>query len=243
MTDTIVKTATESILYDPDVINQISASTFRGDGWSTCHSVTGALGSAGRGNTLIVADEGGEFVLRHYLRGGLAGRLFYDSYVWAGAERTRAFSEWRLLARLYSMGLPVPKPAAARVIRHGLIYRADLLTVKIDGIRPLSDRIAAAEGGMQFWRNLGAVIRRFHDSGVYHADLNAYNVQVGEQDEIYLLDFDRSGIRTAGSWKQANLQRLHRSLRKICGLDGGIRFDAADWQALLEGYADRSRSA
>lgn len=243
MTDTVVKTATGAILYDPDLINQISEDAFTSAGWKQVTSVRGALGSAGRGNTLIVTDDHGDFVLRHYIRGGLVGRLLHDSYLWTGMERTRAFREWRLLAELHAAGLPVPKPAAARVVRSGWVYGADLLTAKIPDIRPLSDRIAGVAGGVRLWRKLGAVIRDFHDHGVYHADLNAYNVQIGKDDDVYLLDFDRGGIRPPGAWTQSNLRRLQRSLRKICGLDAGIHFSDADWDALLEGYADKSRFA
>lgn len=204
-------------------------------------AVQGALGSAGRGNTLIVADNRSDFVLRHYLRGGLVGRFLHDSYLWTGLERTRAFCEWRLLALLHARGFPVPQAAATRVTRRGMTYSADLLTVRIPGIRPFSDRIAGVAGGEVLWHRLGAVIREFHDYGVNHADLNAYNVQVDAADKIYLLDFDRSAIQPVGSWAQSNLERLHRSLRKICMLDTSIQFSAADWSALLEGYADRSR--
>ena len=162
--------------------------------WPQAAPVTGALRSAGRGNTMIVSHGDQEFVLRHYVRGGLPGRIVRDSYIWRGERQTRPFSEWYLLAKLVRMGLPVPHPAAARYVRSGLIYRADLLTVRIPGIRSLADRISEAPGSPVFWTGLGRGIRKFHDAGVFHADLNAYNVQVDRLDRLFLLDFDRGII-------------------------------------------------
>lgn len=196
----------------------------------------GRLRSAGRGNTIIVGDGEREFVLRHYLRGGLVARVNRDRYLWQGAERTRAFVEWRLLARLAEIGLPVPRPAAARYRRRGLCYTADLLTVKEPGIIPLSTRIARDPADDDFWRGIGSGLRRFHDAGVYHADLNAYNVQVDAEDRVFLLDFDRGAIRPAGTWQRENLARLHRSLQKLKALDPSLNFQEENWNELMEGW-------
>jgi 3-deoxy-D-manno-octulosonic acid kinase len=242
LSDTVKKTRNGAIVYDTDIINQISDAAFVPESWAKATPVTGTLRSAGRGNTMIVGQEGGEFVLRHYIRGGLPGRIVRDSYIWTGERQTRAFMEWYLLAKLVRLGLPVPRPAAARYSRSGLIYRADLLTVRIPGIRSLADRIAEAPGGPAFWVGLGRGIRKFHDAGVFHADLNAYNVQVDQSDRLYLLDFDRGKIQQAGVWQQKNLARLHRSLLKIKGLDNQLHFGPASWNGLLEGYFSESRS-
>jgi len=242
LSDTVKKTRNGAIVYDTEIINQISDAAFIPGSWSRASPVKGALRSAGRGNTMIVGQGEQEFVLRHYIRGGLPGRVVRDSYVWLGERQTRAFAEWYLLAKIVKLGLPVPRPAAARSSRAGLIYRADLLTVRIPGIQSLADRISAAPGGPPFWVGLGRGIRKFHDAGIFHADLNAYNVQVDQSDRLYLLDFDRGKILQAGVWQQKNLARLHRSLKKIKGLDKQLHFRPANWNELLEGYFSESRS-
>ena len=81
------------------------------------------------------------------------------------------------------------------------------------------------------WREIGVCIRRFHASGVWHADLNAHNILMDRVGGIWLIDFDRGERRKHGAWGQGNLARLQRSLRKL-GYD-----DAQTWQALLQGYA------
>ncbi len=243
MSDTVEKTRNGAILYDTAIINQISERAFVANGWPNVEPVKGTLRSAGRGNTLIVGDGENEFVLRHYMRGGLPGRIIRDSYFWLSERQTRSFAEWHLLAKLNSLGLPVPRPAAARYCRSGPVYKADLLTIRLPGIRSLADRITERPGDEQFWQSLGAGLHRFHQAGVFHADLNAYNLQVGRDDNMYLLDFDRGKIMAKGQWQQKNMGRLHRSLRKIKQADRAIHYSAANWNQFLEGYFSASRSA
>ncbi len=243
MTETVDKTENGAILYDTSVVNQISERRFTSSGWQNAYPVGGRLRSGGRGQTLVVSDGHSEFVLRHYLRGGLVSRLVSDVYVWVSEERTRSFSEWRLLHKLFQLGLPVPRPVAARYRRSGMFYTADLLTSRVPGIESLSQRIAARPTGEAFWFELGRGLHRFHAHGVCHADLNAYNVQIGPRDDLWLLDFDRGAIRDPGPWQQKNLARLHRSLRKVRALDRAVSFSEKDWRRLLDGYFQASRSA
>src|SRR5690606_1448120 len=98
--------------------------------------------SGGRGGVAFVDTPVGACALRHYHRGGLAARVSADAYLWSGAGRTRAFREFRLLAKLADSGLPVSLPVAARYVRNGLSSRADLLTRRIDAADTLAMRLA-----------------------------------------------------------------------------------------------------
>ena len=242
-TDTVKRTRHGAIVYDTEIINQISDAAFDPASWPSATPVEGILRSAGRGNTMIVGEANREFVLRHYVRGGIPGKFYYDAYLWTGEQQTRAFSEWYLLAKLVAQGLPVPQPAAARYYRSGLIYRADLLTVRVPAIRSLAERILDRPGDVPFWLGLGRGLRKFHNAGVYHADLNAYNVQIDIADQLHLLDFDRGALKDPGVWQQKNLARLHRSLLKIKAADTKINFVPENWDQLLQGYFSDSRSA
>lgn len=236
MTDTVIKTGKGAILYDPALINQISDASFAQAGWESATAVQGELRAVGRGKTFFVEGGGRAFVIRHFYRGGLIGRLVSDSYLWTGQDRTRAFREYRMLARMLELGLPVPRPAAARYTRHGLFYRADLITLRIPDVRSLSDILIEGKPEPLFWKQLGEVIAGFHNNGACHADLNAYNIQVSSNQDIYLLDFDRGAFREPGKWERGNLDRLLRSLRKIQLLDSRVQFSEQDWQFLLLGY-------
>jgi len=243
LTETVEKTATGAILYDKAIINQISAERFTPKGWLHAELLTGQLRSAGRGNTMFVGNVPRQFVLRHYLRGGLVGKLVRDTYFFTGEDNTRSFREWRLLDKLASHNLRVPRPAAARYSRKGIFYTADIITVRIPAVRALSQYIADHDPDGAFWAGIGTAIHEFHAAGVYHADMNAYNLQIDDDGMLWMLDFDRGALKPPGPWQQSTLERLHRSLQKIVGQDPTLNFRAANWEQLLEGYFNASRSA
>lgn len=237
------KTPGGAILYDPELFAQPTDLLFGAAGWDGATPVGGSLRSSGRGQTLYLQKDGREFVMRPYMRGGFIGHLIKRAFVWRGANKTRSFAEWRLLAKMIAMKLPVPVPAAARYVKSGPFYSAELLTVRIPGIRSLSDRLLAAEGSAEFWNGIGVGIGNFHAAGVNHPDLNAYNLQVDKQDNFWLLDFDRGKFSSSGPWRQQNIARLHRSFLKVKGLDKNINFEKQNWEQFLNGYFSVSRSA
>jgi len=116
------------------------------------------------------------------------------------------------------------------------VYTADLITVRIPDVMPLSRRLCDASLDPESWRGVGQMIARFHAAGICHADLNAHNIQIDSANRSYLLDFDRGRIMDMpGSWMQRNLARLHRSLTKL-RLHEAVRFADGDWGSLLDGY-------
>lgn len=192
---------------------------------------------AGRGAALRVRAGGADWVLRHYHRGGMVARLLGDRYLWNGADRTRGFAEFRLLAALVRRGLSVPTPVAARYRRVGAHYRADLITGHIGGAQTLAERVRSGVLDGADAQRVGACIAEFHAAGAYHADLNAHNILLDSQ-RVWLLDFDRGALRApARGWQLANLARLRRSLLKLgAARDGETRFDAAFWGPLMAAY-------
>ncbi len=195
----------------------------------------------GRGGTWLVGAPGAEWVLRHYRRGGAVGRWVADRYFWLGLERTRPFAEFRFTHRIRALGLPAPRPVAARVLRAGLAYTGDLITERIAGAQSVSALLEAAPLPVAGWRAIGRCIRRFHDHGVCHADLNAHNILIDRAERVFLIDFDRGSLRAPGAWRAANLSRLKRSLAKICRELPPNRFTPADWTALQDAYDSGAR--
>lgn len=196
----------------------------------------------GRGAVQVLESGAEEWVLRHYRRGGLVSRFVDDHYVWSGLERTRSFREWRLLARLHALGLPVPRPVAARVRRAGLLYRADIITAYLPGTRPLSALLDDGRPPAELWRSVGRMLRAFHDSGVEHPDLTAHNILLDDAGRVFLVDFDNAHIRAPGAWREAGLARLQRSLRKVA-LETGTGFDDDGWRVLEQAYRGDPRPA
>jgi 3-deoxy-D-manno-octulosonic acid kinase len=195
--------------------------------------------NGGRGAAWFI-DLGAEhWVLRHYRRGGFMARLSQDRYLWMGEARVRAFAEFRLLAELVAMGLPVPVPVGARYERHGLWYRCDLITRRICGASSMSGALASGPLAEDTWRLIGSAIARLHAAGVDHADLNAHNVLLDGAGAVSIVDLDRGRVRRAGAWTGRNLRRLHRSLVKISPHLPPGRFSGEAWRSLLAGYAER----
>jgi 3-deoxy-D-manno-octulosonic acid kinase len=202
--------------------------------WIARGAVIGA--ALGRGTTHFFEADGRRYVLRHYRRGGLVARLLEDRYLWHGENATRPVRELRLTMQMHAAGLPVPVPVAARYYREGWTYRGDLITGLLPDTETLAQRLERGEVSLTTWAAIGRCLRRFHDQGYCHADLNAHNVMLRGEDEVFLIDFDRGSRRSPGLWRDANLTRLLRSLEKLEDQRTTPRFDAAQWQCLLSAW-------
>lgn len=188
------------------------------------------IGSGGRGAAWRVDAPIGPLVLRHYLRGGLIARLSRDRFVWRSQSTVRSVAEFRLMQRLRALGLSAPQPVAASYQRQGGRYRAAILMRRIERAQSLGELL---RGGDPPWQASGRLIAAFHCAGLDHADLNAHNILFDGERRGWMIDFDKSVIREpAWAWRQANLQRLRRSLDKL----GGAGIDAG-YQQLLAAYA------
>lgn len=221
------------ILYEDALAGHAGQEWFSARHWARHRSLRGGV-EGGRGDTWVIMGTDGEWVLRHYRRGGWAAKFSTDYYLWTGLERSRPWREWRLLDSLYKEGLPVPQPLAARVQRYGLVYRGDLITRLIPDSRSLASRLQTSDIEQLPWQAIGTCLRGFHDAGVQHADLNAHNILLDGHERVFLIDFDKSLRRVpAFGWQQANLRRLWHSLHK---LTAASLIEGYAWNRLLEGY-------
>jgi 3-deoxy-D-manno-octulosonic acid kinase len=225
----------EAILFDAARSPQVANEWFEPDFWAA----RGALHmqAGGRGGVAVIDTPAGACVLRHYRRGGAVAALLGDRYLWIGAERTRSFAELRLLTEIAQLGLPGPRPLAARYRRRGVFYHADLITLQIADSQTLAQCLAAGGLDSALAAQVGDLVARFHRAGIWHADLNAHNVLVGPQG-LFLIDFDRGERRrVATSWRQGNLRRLRRSLLKLgAATENAAGFESRVWQPLLKAY-------
>lgn len=220
---------------------RVEASFFDPEFWRRRSALVGQ--ASGRGTTYFVRDGSQVYALRHYRRGGMLANWVSERYLWSGCARTRPWREWHLLKWMFDAGLPVPRPVAAHVVRYFGSYAANLVTLLLPNCRSLADALAEADLSSGVWERVGATVRRFHDVGIDHADLNAHNILLNDQRAVYLIDFDKGRRRAVLShWKKANLSRLHRSLMKLAGQGLHPTFSEADWQAFFEGYDGLNRT-
>ncbi|AOB31935.1 3-deoxy-D-manno-octulosonic acid kinase [Bordetella sp. H567] len=191
--------------------------------------------AGGRQAAWFVEGGFGHGVLRHYRRGGMVARLSRQRYIWLGEARTRCFMEFQLLESLSSQGLPVPAPLAAAYWRVGaMCYEAAILVARLPDVRPLAQML-----DQPVWDVAADAIARMHQAGVWHADLNAYNILVDDRGKAWIIDFDRGrqgGVSERG--QRRNVERLRRSLEKVAG-PAGLAF----YEKLARSYHDRMARA
>lgn len=156
----------------------------------------------------------GELVLHHFHRHSLVSRRSVDRHVGKVGLTGRSIRAFALLSQMRSLGLPVPRPLGVRVVRAGRYsYKADLLIERIPGALPLTHHLTEDTHTVSLpWKAIGETIRRFHDHGFDHVDLNARDILLGAQGDVWISEFDRCVRRPKGSWQLRALSRLRRSV-------------------------------
>ena len=233
---TVVRQGRDVVWFDPQCFATGGSQLFDPAWWQSQGSATRA--GAGRGNIHWVADAQRNYLMRHYFRGGLMAKVSRDLFLAQPIEQTRAMREYTLLTQMRARGLPVPRACAARVSRHGAAYRADILVERIPDATDVAEILHTQRALITAeWSALGQAVRQLHDHQVYHADLNCHNLMLDGEGRAWIVDFDKCEFREGAMWKQQNLDRLLRSLRKELRLDPGFRWHDRDWQSFLSGYA------
>ena len=84
-----------------------------------------------------------------------------------------------------------------------------------------------------YWEKIGIEVRKMHDLGIYHGDLNITNIMIDEKKgNIFILDFDKSHFRKIDeSVGKSNLKRLKRSLLK------NNFFNELDYKKIIDSYS------
>ena len=226
-------------LYDSQLVQNFQPEMLSSKYWLTSGKVLGQ--AHGRGITYFVAGEQAQqWVLRHYYRGGLMGKVNRDSYIFSSLAKTRAFAEFNLLQTMHKQGLPSPKPVACRVMKKGFAYQADLLTSRVENAKDLVAILTEQSLSATLWQKIGQVIGQFHQQGIYHHDLNAHNILLDDNEKVWLIDFDRGEKRVLDcKWQQANMARLQRSFLKEQGKLAQFHWHSENWQQLMLGYQNK----
>jgi len=230
----IHKESSWAVAYDTCLVDTPRQEIFEADYWRSRQALTGQ--AAGRGSAWFIEAPFGPVVLRRYLRGGWAAHLSREHYVYTGVSTSRPFREYHLLAAMHALHLPVPRPVAALCEHRGMLSRGAIMTKQIMNTKPLADLLTGVGPVHETWAAVGACIRRFHDAGIWHADLNARNILLDGDSRVFLIDFDRArfspGEQVDG---KGNLKRLRRSLLKLWPRAESAVMEEA-WKNLMAGY-------
>ncbi len=141
-------------------------------------------------------DWGAVVRVRPGRRGGWLGPLLGDRY----ASPVRPFREHALVEALHAEGLPVPTPVFAAAWRRGVGWRCVVATVDREAARDLAawlDEAPSAEERTSAARAIGRALRRLHDAGVTHGDLQLRNLLLAPgttaaTPACLVIDFDRA---------------------------------------------------
>jgi len=185
-------------------------------------------------------------ILRRYQHGGVFGA--FTGMLHLGLSR--ALEELHVTARAEASGAPVPHvvclalwPAA------GPFWSALIGTREERGARDLYEVLLASEdtrARRALLREVGAAVRKLHDAGVDHRDLQLRNILVvddGAKRRIVVIDLDRAVYHSRGALasrlRARNLGRLTRSAVKTGLWQGhvGLR----ELAAFVAGYTAGDR--
>lgn len=222
-------------LIKSDATLPITESWFEPDFWQAQNALSGT--GNGRGAVWFIHGELGDFVIRRYRRGGLIAKFNKAHFLYTGLKSTRPWLELVLLEQMHSLGLPVPRPIAGLVTTQNGFYRSALITETIANASDLFDIIKAGKSHTLDWNNIGRVIKRFHNNGIYHSDLNCHNIMIDQLNTVWVIDFDKCEQRPMDStWQQNNIDRLKRSLDKESKQQASFMVTDTQWNNFLEGY-------
>lgn len=236
MRTTLYRHNNTHVLYNQTVFSNFPEDLFSRHASS---SESAASSSQGRGTVVFFEHDQTHLVLKRYHRGGLLGRLVKSTYIFNGLSRTRMWREFELLAAMRKLGLPVPRPVAVRCeCRYMFCYQGQIIAERVTNSRTLTEILRSENLSEKTWEAIGMVIRQFHHHLIEHGDLNASNILLDNQGQIFLIDFDKSIMHKSGDerWCTGNLNRLRRSLTKWKSQHPGFHFEALHWDAFEKGY-------
>jgi hypothetical protein len=195
----------------------------------------------------ILHGGGHQYLKRWYTHGGLLGPLFGGLFL----GTVRPFRELDTATYAVAGNVPTVDPIGACVWKiAGPIYRCALLTRRAFGATNMAEflgknRHMDAVTRRSLIEQTAQAVRRMHDAGIYHADLNLANILVQEMDDgndeflkILIIDWDRTHVRRRiGLFRRtANLLRLSRS--SIKHERRGVPISQNDRIRFLRAYCD-----
>jgi tRNA A-37 threonylcarbamoyl transferase component Bud32 len=207
------------------LVDAALAEPFAALGWPQWSAVERALhgGAAGSGRTataiLALPTRAERVHLRPVRHGGLLAPIWRGA-IWGVA---RPVAELRATAQLRAAGAPVPRPVLVVARRaNGPFWSAVVGTEHVEGARDGIAWLAAKPASAELVRGAraaGAAIRRFHDAGGSHADLQIKNLLVRDRDgaiEVLVIDLDRARASAPPdpARRMLELMRLVRALHK-----------------------------
>lgn len=185
--------------------------------WERClHS---SPGKSGRGSSAVRELGGVVLRLKQLRRGGLAARFRDQSF----RDAQRLLDNLTLPLAVAERGIATAAPRALLVeSASDSAYRAWLATEELEGTRDAAALVREdPERADPRWLPALSVVRRMHDVGIEHRDLNLGNLLIPDDPgrPAAIVDFDGARLHDDALpfvWRQRALRRLERSYVKVC---------------------------
>jgi len=194
---------------------------------------------AGRGKVAFVETDAGSVMLKQLRRGGVAGPIWRERF----PSRRRLMANLTLPALARERGIATPPAVALLLIASGpSLWRGWLAVRTVPGAVDFIDRVRERPPTHDEWAEALGAVRRLHDAGFGHPDLNLGNLMVDAAGDIWVIDLDRCRVRAGGLEPDARItaiRRIERSYHKTCLLNGLDPDSRIDWLELYSG-GDRS---
>jgi len=176
-------------------------------------STNSALG--GRTSITVAPLEGiGSVVVKYYRRGGAIRYLIKQRYLKFG--KTRCQTEYDLLQKVRSLGINAPEPVAF-AYRGRLFYQCWLITREIQDHQTLAQLSCLnEEQARMVMKEVIKQVSNLIKNKILHVDLHPGNIIVDNQNQVYLIDFDKGSIfpRGINELRTRYLRRWNRAIQK-----------------------------
>ncbi len=178
-------------------------------------AVTAASALGGRAAIASTQLEGiGSVVVKHYFRGGLVRYISKRRYLKWG--KTRCQKEFELLQKVRRLGINAPEPIAF-AYRGVLFYQGWLITREIQHHQTLVQISHANEQHVRrVMKEVVGHVSTLIKNSILHPDLHPGNVIVDNQNQVYLLDFDKGVIfpKEENILRNRYVRRWNRAIQK-----------------------------
>ena len=157
------------------------------------HKTAEASISGGRAPVTTAVIQGlGPVVIKQYMRGGIIRFILKNRYVKFG--KTRSQLEFESMSKLRTLGIRAPEPVAY-AYRGFPLYVAWLITKEVENSCTLAE--LSCQDIQRVSRIMDKVIEqidRLVQCHFIHVDLHPGNILVDDDDNIYIIDFDKGRL-------------------------------------------------
>jgi len=188
----------------------------------------------GRASIDVLDTAAGALVAKALTRGGVLGPLLPDRFV----NWRRPWAEALLAEQLSARGCPTPPVVVVRsTAGPGGLHRLELATARVEGAVDLLEALRSQADPRPLAALAGRTLRKLHDAGLRHRDLQVKNLLVrgdGAPVELaWVIDLDRCRLGQALGQEPrlASLTRFTRSLVKRGVLPATAGQGAVPWSA------------